>query len=314
MSTNPTTGDDAINGLRDLFGAVAVSMHKDYKPKDIKTLMAQASSLVAGLRHQISTHIIHGDIKPQNILAGDSGAVLSDYGSSKVISEICSLMNKEFTMENELYKDGMKRAVDALRSKNETRIQSVYSSCAPQIEVLKRWHILGVEKEHQSTANKLLKAMHLTKSSPKELTVVTDDAKLRTLSNYLNTSFLPVKSIGYACPKYSRAICDYFWRCEKDNLERACNAFDIRALGIALYEIFTATEPPLGEKDNPDYYKKMQTDLTELHLPEQACRLIRQMAEPLPDFDTTSGKAFTVPCSDRELQTLQELLLKESLI
>lgn len=270
--------------LSSLMKKATLKIPDRYVPLDLKSKMQRAADLVTGLCACIERHVFHGDIKPDNSFWDNKEAVVADFGTSKIISNMIQLMKPVFRLESEEEHDKIKLLLQALQSKREVQIKACLKSSEPQMKKLAEWNI------YDATYSLL------------------DASKEKMLDQYLKTSFLPTKSTGFACPLYSKAICDYFWRCDAVNLERACNAFDMRAMGVTLYVLFTAADIPTSTTDTLEYYQTLQEKLTKLGLPDKAVVFIRRLAEPMKPFNTTSGDQFPLPLEVKELKELAALL------
>ena len=303
---------DPFKQLEGLLQDFAIDITKKIVDVTPKQRMCFASQLVGELRNVQASKIFHGDIKPHNALWEQERAVLADFDESKVIPEISALMQREFRMESEAYKDNMKVVVDAFQSGDDARIAAATTRHAAQFEQLKAWKIVGTVVSQVSAVKRVLHLGRQAKAESTPAIAIIDSERFAQLRSYLDTKFLPTKSTGYACREYTQAVSDYFWRCEPEHLERACFAFDQRAFGIMIYLFFTAAKLPLGKDDALLYYCKLEYDLKQYGMPVEAAKLIHKMAEPIRNFNTASREPFPVPCTDDELARLQSLLLDAS--
>lgn len=315
--TNPTSGlSSTVAQMTALLKSVAIDSEKKIVNKTPAERMFYASQMVENLREFQQKGVLHSDIKPDNALWESARAKISDIDDGRIIKEmIFPLMQREFQMPSEAFQDKMKTVVNAYQSKNEARINAVTKNNSEQIKQLHAWGILRIPTSRAGTATKIKNLLSRAKndheqSEPK--IVVINQEKLDRLQTYLDTKFLPTKSTGFAAGEYTKAICDYFWQCNESNTQRACFAFDQRAVGIMLYVFFVAAQLPIEGRDTKDYYDQLEKDLENFGVTPEAVRLIRKMAEPVRNFDTSSDQPFPVPCTDDELAALQTLLLDAS--
>lgn len=131
--------------------------------------------------------------------------------------------------------------------------------------------------------------------------------KTPELSAYCQIKYIPDVTKGYAHIRYTQAITDYFWRCEAQNYEYACNALDMRAGALSIYRLLTNKRPPIENKtDNKQYYDDLEQNLTgKVHA--SAIKLLRRMSEP-PEKEIDCTKPFKPPVSREELNVLIAIL------
>lgn len=286
--------DAEFSRLRVLGKQLAEKLADSYIPIEFKEKLGMCGQLLAGLQHVHAVHMIHGDIKPENVFLGKKHAELSDFGGALLIPNLIQTMQPRFKMRNEEEKNRLKIVVDAFRSNDANRMQTASTSNPEALQKLIEWEAVSVQ-----TSGCFWKKSQVMHAVPRVL---------NDLFTYLQVSFLPTKSVGYACPQYTKVMCDYFWRCEPVNFERACNAFDQRALGITMYVFLAIAEIPYKDTDTPEYYEKMELALKSKGVPERACMLIRKMSQPIEAFDTSSGNQFPLPLQPDECQELGRLL------
>ena len=239
--------------------------------------MKRIATYVGGLRVIFSANVCHGDLKPENILWDDTRFAISDFNGSISITDVCEMMREEYRFTSEAQKLAVKRIVIQLSDASEPKIGKNNDA----VRLLVAWDIL-TEDALQSCTTMSIK----------------NKKKLLDLKHYLATQFIPQNTKGYACTLYFNKMCDFFWRCEKDQFRRACNAFDMRAAALTIYAILTGNPPPLIETDG-HYYERLETSLEELGLSKKASTIIRMMAEP------QESDPFTLPVSLDALQELQ---------
>lgn len=250
---------------------------------------------IQGLINVMKHKICHGDIKPSNILYDDKEFVIADFGGSLKISDLTARMHKVYKFSGELEMQGMKKVVHALNvdEPDPKKVADVRRRYPAQVEQLKKWKLIKNLKKDIPT---------IRFGKKKELT---------ELQEYMKIQPVPAKSDGYACNQYIDAFCNYFWRGDAVNFERACNAFDIRAAGLTIYCILSLKSVPRNEND-AKYYEDFAVNLQAAKISEKAVTLIRKMAEPMKDVDTSPGKEFPLPVSVDELYELKaELTRKE---
>lgn len=271
--------------FRNLGRQITLKTTERFIPNDLKERMHKAGNLVSGLCAFIEAHVFHGDVKLDNAFHDLLKAVVGDFGNSKIIiTNMTKLMDSTFRLESEEEHDKIKILLQALQSKREVQIRACLKTSELQMKKLVDWQIYDTN--------------YALRNKDKE----------KELHEYLKTPFLPTKSTGYACQLYTKAICDYFWRCDAKNLERACNAFDMRGMGITIYAWLTNADIPTQKTDTPEYYQMLQERLIKIGLPERAAILIRRLAEPMPAHDITSAKLFPLPLELEELKELATLL------
>lgn len=244
----------------------------------LKEKMSRISTYIGALIVVLKARVCHGDQKPANILWDDDHFVLSDFNGSILLDDVCNLMNKEFQLESQVYRDKLHVVVSAFYSKSK-QLELVCKSNPVQVKKLEKWGILGSGRE------------------------VIDEIKLSTLKAYLGTKYFPDHTKGYASEHYLKKMGDYFWQCDKANYIKAAQAFDIRAAGLTIYSILSQARCPRNEDDD-SYYDTLVKSLGNLALPERAITLIRRMAKPsLPTF----GREFSLPISLDELAELEKI-------
>ncbi len=234
-----------------------------------------ALTYLRGLMAILKAGVGHLDLKPANILWDKSSFVISDFNASIIIDEVWKLTDSRFIFDSEEEKSCVRRIVQHLLD--------------PDPKPLKSPHLPSIQK--------LVDFEILTTSALEEYSKETlyDRDKLRALKEYTATQFLPPPTRGYATNLYYNAMCNYFWKGEKENFSNACYAFDMRAAALTIYGIFTGAHPPEKENDR-EYYDTLEQSLATLGLSRTAAHLIRRMAEP-----TLPPK---LPVTFDELQTL----------
>lgn len=284
------TQADALADIDSIFAKLSLEITK--RPMlTVPEKKARVARFVLGLINIITNDVCHGDIKPANILWDDERFDIADFGGSLILSKTVQKMNPKYAFENEADKQKMQTFLNIFCAPNPdaAKIKAACERSAAKIEQLVSWKIFGRDR--------------------KQNIKIKDKKKLAELREYMKTQFLPAKSDGYASNHYTTTICDYFWRCDADNFKRACNAFDIRAAGITIYSIFTAAHTPKNEHDKA-YYDQLEVSLQATKISEKAIKLIRSMAEPMKDVDTSPGKLFPLPVTVEELHELRAELLK----
>ncbi len=245
------------------------------KKKRIATYIGAVSVIIKAL-------VCHGDLKPENILWDDDSFVINDFSGSISIEEMVELINPEFIFENEEEKKAVRDIVLQLSKANPINVQTNIGS----IEKLVMWDILKTSCLDQESCYQ---------------NAIYDEKKFNLLKDYLATQFLPDGTEGYGSKLYRIAMCNYFWRAEKENFKNACQALDMRAAALTIYAILTATHPPKDENDK-DFYISLERKLLTLGLSAKACSIIRRMAEPCL---APLGMNFTPPVTLDELEDLQ---------
>lgn len=244
----------------------------------LKEKMSRIATYLGALILVLNSKVCHGDQKPENILWDDDRFVLSDFNGSILLDDVCSLMNKDFVLEGEDYKNKLSAVVSAL-CKNSPQLQAVCKSNPTQVKKLIKWGIVNSELQ------------------------VLDADRLKLLSSYLRTKYFPDHSKGYASEQYLKKMGDYFWQCDPVNYVRAAQAFDIRAAGLTIAIILTQVRSPLKE-DDVVYYDRLEVLLRNLAIPERAISIIRRMAEPsVRKF----GRQFSMPVEIEELKELEQI-------
>lgn len=248
------------------------------------------SIFIQGLINLIKSGICHGDIKPGNILCNDKEFVIADFGGSFKISDLTDRIHKVYLFSGELEKQNMQKVVNAFRAAplNPQKIADMRKRYPEQVEKLKSWKII--------------------KNLKKDIPDIRNAKKLAELQEYMRIQPVPAKSDGYACNQYTDAFCNYFWRGDKKNFELACNAFDIRATGITIYSVLSLKSVPRNENDDK-YYEAFAVNLQAAKISEKAISLIRRMAQPMKNVDTSPGKVFPLPVSLEELVELKAEML-----
>ncbi|MBS0635732.1 MAG: serine/threonine protein kinase [Verrucomicrobia bacterium] len=252
---------------------------------------ANLAKFVNGLIAIINSGLCHGDIKPQNWLLirpsekKEGKSDITDFGGSKIIYPVAEHMKPEFRLESESDKFAMKNIVVTFLHPNPT---------PKQLETAAK-----VEKK----VNQLL-GLNILKRSEKGDLVVVDRPKLEELRAYLATEFLPAKTDAYASNIYIQAMCDYFWRCDVDNYKKACNAFDMRAAGITMYQYIAGTDQTPANEHDDSYYNSMPDTLVG-KVSRVASDIICRMAKPLAPKEGHPNVDFETPVSMDELHTLK---------
>lgn len=268
--------------IRELLNDFAVALEETYLPQDTQQKSTRSAELVKGLARLIEKGIFHGDLKPLNTLCDNSEAVVADFDSARTIQDLTKLMHATFRFANEEEKEQMSTFLQALRTNNTKTIQTMREKHPNLERLLTDWKIVTPNAE-----------------GPVE---IADKKKFDELRSYLMTSFHPTKTTGYASKTYAKLLADFFWSGQAKNFEQACYAFDMRAMGVSLYEYICNGALPLGEKEkDPAYYTKMQNDLIAQGLSPKAASFIRKMAEPV----AYSGGNFNLPISQEDLKELQ---------
>ncbi len=265
---------EAIEGF---WSGLAQTVDQDYIPQSLADNKIHVSTLFTGLLHIIDKQLCHGDIKPQNILWDADRRIykIADFGSCKIIPEVCQLMNKKFRFASEREKAELAAVIRAYSNNNQTQIENFQSKFPEKIERLRKM--------------KVFKGDNLSK-----------------IAKYISTnSFLPGTTKGYACKRYLDVMCDAFWQSDKKLFETACNALDMRAFALTAYRILTSNPVPLEEEENDTaYYDRLESALRAQDIGKEAANILRRMAEPRVD------EKFTLPVSIKEVKKLTELLRK----
>jgi len=117
-------------------------------------------------------------------------------------------------------------------------------------------------------------------------------------------------SLLYDTVAYRRAMDLYSSGSNVDNWFLAGKAYDIRGMGLSLYEIFTGQNVPEGNAKNGTY-KKMFKNLEKAGISPSACELLIKMCQPLPIDINHLPETFPIIVTDEELATLELLLRRD---
>ncbi|MCE5294005.1 MAG: serine/threonine-protein kinase [Chlamydiales bacterium] len=246
-----------------------------------------------GLIAIIEAGLCHGDIKPQNWLLikptdkKKAQSDITDFGGSKIIYPKTEHMKTDFRFESEADKVAMKNLVVALLAKKPNPKQ-LEAACKVQAKV-----------------NQLLELNILQKREDNTLVVV-NKPRLEELREYLNTEFLPAHTDAYRSQKYIQAMCDFFWRCDPENYRKACNAFDMRAAGITMYQYLAGTNLTPKDENDEEYYASMPQNLAQ-KVSAVAINILCRMAKPLDPKPGHPNAPFDTPVSIDELKTLKAI-------
>jgi serine/threonine protein kinase len=272
-----------------------------YIPRSLKTKATQAAQLLPSLGQLETTATLHGDIKPANFFWSDSEAVLGDFDATAKISDYFDQMDRiadKWGISSEKEATELYQAVEAIKQKNEMKIGKITQETFNKLEKF------GFPTEKIVVDGKeIVRFKSLTEEKKRELEAFQKDMNLR----------FPAKTDGYASEKYRTAMTEAFWRRDKEGFKRACHAFDMRAMGVSIFENLTSGKIPVRkEEDDPLYYGKMREQLQAVK-PEKMdpkemdamCDLIVKMSRPALDAE---GKA-VMPLNLGELNELQKYLM-----
>ena len=249
------------------------------------------AQFVSGLIAIIEAGLCHGDIKPQNWLLIKPSATkkaqsdITDFGGSKTMVPTAELMKSDFRFESESDKMAMKNIVVAFLNPNPNP-KHLAAACKVQTKV-----------------NQLLELQILKKDAGDKL-IIADRARLESLRKYVNIEFLPAQSDAYTSKRYITAMCDFFWRCDIENYNKACNAFDMRAAGITMYQYLAGTNLTPLHDDDEEYYANMPRGL-EQKVSSVAINILCRMAKPLAPKPNHPNEPFDTPVSIDELKALR---------
>jgi serine/threonine protein kinase len=129
-------------------------------------------------------------------------------------------------------------------------------------------------------------------------------SRLKTDSREQKNNFTPTP--GYSTDAYVDAMHGYNKASDADNWFQAGKAYDLRATGLALYEIFTGKEKP-NELADPNFYSEMENQLTKNGIPEDAVEILIKMCKPMVIGKPLPAE-FPSPVTDAELQQIEDSL------
>jgi serine/threonine protein kinase len=126
-------------------------------------------------------------------------------------------------------------------------------------------------------------------------------------SNYAS---LP-HTLDYGPKSYLTAMFKYHKNRDEENWLAVGQAFDLREMGISLYEMLAGGEKPEDgstEFYDPKTYEDMKNHLIDIGVPPEAAEIIRKMAQPIYSDKNPVPVSFQLPVTDQEMETLGELL------
>jgi len=300
--------EDLLKKLQPLFGEfaskVANVMREKAKPSDLSQEMRFCAELTAAMQHMHSCEIFHADIKPLNELWDGKNCVLSDLGDSKNLADIAKEMRPNLGIKNKSERLQMIDLLVAIENNDTDLIK------------------LHIEK-NKAQYDKLFELGVLEKTK-KGFRV--DTNKFRDLKRFLTQTDTPANTggtMGYRNPIYQDAAREYFLCGNTESMRLALIANDMCARAIANYVHLTGATLPtqmeqgvlLGNLGKPQndaqgltYYDRMEANLRAKGVPEEACSILRKMAEPIILDPNNLPDPFPLPVTDQELDRLQSLL------
>ena len=276
---------------------LAVKMSERYVPRDMNTKLTQAAQLYSGFLHLLKSGIFHGDIKPGNFFWDDNQAVVADFDGAVTKQKFIARMNKDFTISSADEAFFLRAAVPFLQANNEAKLQTLSQP------VLKKLHEMGFVELDEVVEGGQKKVKF------KEL-VPDQGERLDALQKHLRVVLFPAGTKGYALESYSRKMEDFFWQNDEKNFSRACDAFEMHAFGVALFEHFCAGQIPLSPEQikDPEFYNGMAKALEATGLDKRICELIMKMVRPID----LKGDPIPLPINEIEMNSLQALLVNHS--
>lgn len=285
--------NQALDDINSMLSGLVETFSKRHIAVSPSSIASTASQLCLGMLHLQVRKVLHGDIKPLNIFWNTTQAVIADYDSAVKLESLQKMMRQDIKFANSKERGEMKRLVDAL-IQNNSKVIADFEAKNPALL--------------NSLIDKLTR-VECVKQQP-DGSIEPNTKKLKELRSYLLTNLLTTTTSGYRSELILQAMNHYFFSGDEANFERAAIAFDMRAFGISLYEMFTLEGLPPDKTESPEYYAKIEENLLNRHpdMPKRACELICQLCVPNIPNNLASGEAFTLPIKQEDLAELGKLL------